>query len=72
MKAYKVAFELDAQTTEKYKGYGIILKEKNGNNGNNLPVPAVYIVNKEGKITYRYFDINYTKRVSVAEILAHL
>ena len=72
MSAYKVAFELDAKTTEKYNGYGIKLTERNGSNGNNLPVPAVYIINKEGKIIYRYFDVNYKKRVSVAEILTHL
>ena len=72
MSSYKVAFGLDAKTTEKYKGYGINLMEINGTNGNNLPVPAVYIINKEGKITYRYFDVNYRNRVSVAEILKHL
>ena len=72
MTAYKVAFELDTKTTEKYKGYGINLTERNGNNGNNLPVPAVYIINQKGKITYRYFDVNYKKRVSVSEILSHL
>ena len=37
-----------------------------------LPVPAVYIVNKEGTVTYRYFDENYKKRVSVAEILKNI
>ena len=45
MSAYKVAFELDDQTNEKYKKWGINLSEKNGSNGNNLPVPAVYIIN---------------------------
>ncbi len=72
MNAYKVAFELDSKTTERYKGYGVNLTERNGTNGNNLPVPAVYIVNKEGKITYRYFDPNFKNRVSVAEIVKHL
>lgn len=72
MSAYKVAFELDEQTNEKYKKWGINLSDKNGNNGNNLPVPAVYIINKEGKIIYRYFDVNYKNRVSVSEILSHL
>ena len=72
MSAYKVAFELDEQTNEKYKKWGINLSDKNGNNGNNLPVPAVYIINKEGKITYLYFDVNYKNRVSVSEILSHL
>ena len=72
MNAYKVAFELDGKTTEKYKGYGINLIERNGSSGNTLPVPAVYIINKEGKITYRYFDVNYANRASVQEILKNL
>lgn len=72
LNTYKVAFELDKITVEKYKGYGVNLVERNGSNGNNLPVPAVYIINKEGKITYRYFDENYRKRASVMEILKNL
>lgn len=72
MNAYKVAFTLDPKTTEKYKGYGVDLTERNGSNGNNLPVPAVYIINKEGKITYTYFDKDYRNRVSVKEIVSHL
>lgn len=72
MSAYKVAFALDEKTTEKYKGYGINLQEMNGNNGNNLPVPAVYIIDKSGKITFRYFEADYKKRISVKEILLHL
>lgn len=72
MNAYKVAFQLDPKTTEKYKGYGVDLSVNNGSNGNNLPVPAVYIISKEGKIIYRYFDANFKNRVSVKEILSHL
>lgn len=72
MTAYKVAFMLDEKTTEKYRGYGVNLENVNGNNGNNLPVPAVYVINKQGKITYRYFDVDYKKRVSVHEILKYL
>jgi len=72
MNAYKVAYQEDDKALKAYKGYGIDLLEANGNNGANLPVPAVYIINKEGKITYRFFDVNYTKRSSIKEILAHL
>jgi peroxiredoxin len=72
MHDYKVAFVPDEKTTEKYKGYGIVLPERNGTNGNELPVPAVYIIDKEGKITYRYFDHDYRKRASVKEIIDHL
>jgi peroxiredoxin len=72
MKAYKVAFELDEATTTKYKGYGIDLAEANGSNGNSLPIPAVYVINKDGKIVYRYLDENIAKRSSVKEIISML
>ncbi len=72
MRAYKVAYQLDDKMVEKYKGYGIDFLKVNGNNGANLPVPAVYVVNKKGIITYRYFDVNYTNRSSIKDILNHL
>ncbi len=72
MKSYDVAFAVDEKTVEKYKGYGIDFTKANGENGDNLPVPALYIIGMDGKIAYRYFDTDYSKRASVAEILAHL
>lgn len=71
MKDYKVAFAVETLVIEKYKSYGIDFTTANGNNGANLPVPAVYII-KNGKIIYRYFDADYKKRPSVKEILTHL
>lgn len=72
MKNYQVAFAVDSITVKKYKGFGVDFAQVNGNNGANLPVPAVYIINKEGKITYRYFDENYRRRPSVKEIAKNL
>jgi peroxiredoxin len=72
MKAYKVNFMLDAETVTKYKGYGIDLNAANGANGNNLPVPATYIIGKDGMIKYVYFNINYSQRATVKDILAAL
>lgn len=72
MKSYDVAFSVDPGTIEKYKKYGIDFEQANGSNGANLPVPAVYVINKEGKIIYKYFDADYSKRASVAEIISKL
>jgi peroxiredoxin len=72
MKAYKVNFMLDAETVTKYKGYGIDLNAANGANGNNLPVPATYVIGKDGMIKYVYFNVNYSQRASVKDILAAL
>ena len=72
MKNYKVAFQIDAVTIEKYKEYGIDFNEANGTNGANLPIPAVYIINKQGQISYRHFNPDYRKRPSVKEIAKNL
>lgn len=72
MKKYDVAFKVDDNTIERYKKFGVDFTEANGiNNGANLPVPAVYIV-RDGKIIYKYFDVDYKKRASVVEILKYL
>jgi len=72
MKSYDVAFSVDSTTIEKYKKFGIDFYDTNGSNGATLPVPAVYIINREGIIIFKHFDPDYRKRVSVHEILLHL
>lgn len=72
MKSYKVDFLLDSATLKRYKGFGIDVIKTNGANGASLPVPAVYIINREGRIVYRHFNPDYKKRPSVKEIVSHL
>jgi peroxiredoxin len=72
MDNYKVKFAVDAGTIEKYKKYGIDFEKANGENGANLPVPATYIIGKDGKVKYAYFNADYSKRASVKEILENL
>lgn len=72
MKSYDVAFAVDDKTIQKYKQYGIDFNQVNGNNGAVLPVPAVFVINKEGQIVFRHFDADYRRRASVQEILNHL
>ena len=72
MKSYKVNFAVDENTIAKYKNYGIDFDKVNGSNSSNLPVPATYIIGKNGKIKYAFFDVNYTKRASVKDIIEHL
>ncbi|HEX8315140.1 MAG TPA: peroxiredoxin-like family protein [Flavisolibacter sp.] len=72
LQAYAVGYKLDERTVNRYKMTGIDLLKANNQKQAVLPVPAVYIINTEGTITYRYFDDNYKKRVSVKEILANI
>jgi peroxiredoxin len=73
MKAYDVEFEVPENVLTRYRNTGIKLEELNGKkNGNYLPIPAVYIIDKESTITYRFFQADYKKRPSVQEILKNL
>lgn len=72
MKAYDVSYPVDENTILRYKKYGIDLQSANGDNGANLPVPAVYIISKTGKITYRFFNWDYKIRASVKAIMKNL
>jgi peroxiredoxin len=37
-----------------------------------LPVPAVYIIGKDGEIKYRFFEEDYKKQAAVKDILNNL
>ncbi len=73
MKAYEVDFEVPDNTVTQYRNSGIDLQKINDpRNWNYLPVPAVYVIDKESTIVYRFFDLDYKKRPSVAEIVKNI
>lgn len=72
MKDYKVDYKMDDAMVTKYKSYGVDLEKNNGNTDHTLPVPATYIIGKDGKISYVHFDKDYRKRLPVSAILAKI
>lgn len=70
--AYGVSFRVDDRTVGRYKNAGIDLLKLNKQKEAYLPVPAVYIVDRDGNVTYRYFNEDYRRRVSVREILENI
>ncbi|MTI32189.1 peroxiredoxin-like family protein [Xanthovirga aplysinae] len=72
MDAYDVSFEVENQMVKKYMNWGIDIEASNGDNGANLPVPATYIIDQNGNISYVFFDPDYKKRASVQEIIENL
>ena len=69
MKAYQVDYVMDDSMLAKYKNYGIDIEKNNGNTDHVLPVPATYVIGKDGKLVFVHFDKDYTKRPSVKAIL---
>lgn len=72
MKSYQVDFSVEQATQDRYKKFGIDFAVANGSNGANLPVPATYVIGKDGKIKYVFFNPDYRLRPSVKEIVEHL
>ncbi|MBW0178540.1 peroxiredoxin-like family protein [Sediminibacterium sp.] len=72
MKDYQVNFAVPQATIDRYKNFGIDFNVVNGGNGANLPVPATYVIGKNGKIKYVFFNPDYRKRASVKEIASYL
>lgn len=65
-----IAFQVDQSTLERYKGFGIDLEDASGQKNHWLPVPSVFIVNKQGVIQFEYINPNYKVRLDPDILLA--
>ena len=66
IKAMGIAFK----APEKYKN--LLLKSSGGKNADFLPVPAVFVVNKKGRIIFQYIAPNYKERMSASLLTSAL
>lgn len=68
--AFGVAFTVDDATLQRREGYSAKLEKASGQNHHMLPVPAIFLTNSEGRITYRYFNPDFRVRLSAEDLLA--
>ena len=71
------AFDVMFNVTQKYQGkirtfLLTDIAKSNNQEEAKLPVPATYIIGGDGKIKWRHFDYNYSKRASAREIIDNL
>lgn len=55
-----------------YLKWGYDIPQRNGNGSWELPIPATYVIDREGVIRAHYVDKNYTTRMEPAEIISSL
>ena len=67
-----LAFKVDEETIEKYEKYGIDLEKASGENHKSLPVPAVYVIDRNGKVQYRFYEPDYKVRLEENKLLGEL
>lgn len=67
-----ISFSLQDYVIPVYNNLGINLSDYNNNNSNELPVPAVFVVDTDGSISYKFVDSNYMNRVNIQELIEQL
>jgi peroxiredoxin len=51
---------------------GANLKQAHSDDSQTLPIPATFILNKEGIVVWRHVDPNYKKRSSAQDIVSYI
>ncbi|MGA9051253.1 MAG: AhpC/TSA family protein, partial [Pseudolabrys sp.] len=51
---------------------GRLLPEYQGNDSWMLPIPATFVVGKDGRIKARFVDPDYRKRITIEELIGAL
>jgi peroxiredoxin len=71
-RAFGVLFDMPPDLVDLYSKVGNDLPLINGNGRWSLPVPATFVVSKDGVIAQTYVDADYRNRAEPAEVLAPL
>lgn len=71
-KQYGLAFDLPDDLATVYDKLGFDLQRVNGGHPRTLPLPATYVIDREGVIRWAFVDTDYTKRAEPADVLAAL
>ena len=61
-KQYGLAFDLSGELAALYDQIGFDLQRVNGGHARTLPLPATYVIGRDGVIRWAYVDTDYTGR----------
>jgi peroxiredoxin len=71
-RAFGVAFDLSDELRPIYARFGHALPDVNGDASWQLPIPATYVIGRDGVITLAFVDVDYRNRLEPADIVATL
>ncbi|MGN5151168.1 peroxiredoxin-like family protein [Aeromonas enteropelogenes] len=67
-----LVFTLAEELRPIYESFGIDIPASNGDDSFTLPVPATYVIGQDGTVLYHFVNVDYTKRVEPAALVAVL
>jgi peroxiredoxin len=68
--AFGIGFTLPPQLMALYSSVGNQLPELNGNGQWVLPIPATYVIGRDGRIAFAHIEVDYRERAEPEEVLA--
>ena len=69
---YGVAFRVPEVFRTAYARLGVDLPRYNGDDSFELPVPATYVIGRDGEVAFAHVDADYTRRAELPGILSAL
>lgn len=67
-----ISFELPENLRPLYTQFGIDIPKHNGKNNYTLPIPATYLIDRDGTILFDFLNLNYTVRSNPEDIVNKL
>ncbi|WP_420571641.1 peroxiredoxin-like family protein [Kordia sp.] len=72
MKTIGIVFELDEASKKEFDNFGMDFSKIHGNHNNELPVPAIYVIDSNQKIIFIHFEADYMTRMEPSILLETL
>lgn len=69
-RAFGIGFRVDADTVERYRGYGIDLDAISGEGHHILPAPSTFLIGNDGVIRFQYTNPDYAVRLHPDVLIA--
>jgi peroxiredoxin len=67
-----LSFNLPDYLIETYKSRNILLPKFNGDEAWKLPIPATFVIARDGRIVLSHVDVDYRTRLDPEEVIAAL
>jgi len=68
-KSFGLVFTLPEDLRSVYEGFGLDIPAANGDDTFQLPIPATFVIDRDGIVAWRFADPDYTKRADPIEVL---
>jgi len=71
-RSYGLVFTVPSDLEAEYRDMGLDVGAMNGSDMWEIPIPATYVIDRDGTVVYSFVDVDYRKRAEPADVVAAL